>query len=175
MLLDGGSQRTFIREEVFRRLKLHVIAEERLTTYAIGSQRPLEESSYRRVECWLRSWRNSSRVRIEALEMPGISGDLLPPPDDCTANIEQEQGLELADVVPDGYHPGFGVELLGGADHYWDITSGSVKRVNERLVAVENVLGWALQGTYTTCYDQAIRKYLQSGHAEEVNELGESP
>ncbi|KAL1458873.1 hypothetical protein MTO96_027636, partial [Rhipicephalus appendiculatus] len=82
--------------------------------------------------------------------MPEISGDLLPPPDDCIANIAQEQGLELADVVPDGYHPGFGVELLVGADHYWDITTGSVKRINERLVAEETVFGWSLQGTDTT-------------------------
>ncbi|KAL1442741.1 hypothetical protein MTO96_046268 [Rhipicephalus appendiculatus] len=117
MLLDGGSQRTFIREEVSHRLKLHVIGEERLTIYAFGSQRTLEERSYRRVECWLRNWRDNTRVRIEALEMPEIRGDLLPPPDDCIANIAQEQGLELADVVPDGYHPGFGVELLVGADH----------------------------------------------------------
>ncbi|KAL1437449.1 hypothetical protein MTO96_039756 [Rhipicephalus appendiculatus] len=78
--------------------------------------------------------------------MPEISGDLLPPPDDCIANIAQEQGLELADVVPDGYHPGFGVELLVGADHYWDITTGSVKRINERLVAVETVFGMVTAG-----------------------------
>ncbi|XP_037520857.1 uncharacterized protein LOC119397504 [Rhipicephalus sanguineus] len=149
MLLDGGSQRTFIQEEVSRSLKLRVIGE-RLTIYAFGSQRPLEERSCRRVECWLRNWRDNTRVRIEALEMPEISGDLLPPPDDRIANIAQEQGLELADTVPDGYHPGVGVELLVGADHYWDITTGSVKRLTEKLVAVETAFGWALQGTDTT-------------------------
>ncbi|KAL1482743.1 hypothetical protein MTO96_033586 [Rhipicephalus appendiculatus] len=97
-----------MREEVSRRLKLHVIGEKRLTIYAFGSQRPLEERSYRRLECWLRNWHDDTRVRIEALETPEISGDLQPPPDDCIAYIAQEQGLELADVVPDGYHPGFG-------------------------------------------------------------------
>ncbi|KAL3177512.1 hypothetical protein MRX96_039080 [Rhipicephalus microplus] len=52
--------------------------------------------------------------------------------------------------VPDGYRPGVGIELLVGADYYWDITTGSVKRFNERLVAAETVFGWVLQGTDTT-------------------------
>lgn len=149
MLLDGGSQRTFVQEEASRSLKLCVIGEERLTIYAFGSQRPLEERSCRRVECWLRNWRDNTRVHIKALEMPEISGDLLPPPDDYIANIAQEQGLEVADTVPDGYHPGVGVELLVGADH-WDITTGSVKRLTEKLVAVETAFRLALQGTDTT-------------------------
>ncbi|KAL1442924.1 hypothetical protein MTO96_046186 [Rhipicephalus appendiculatus] len=91
--------------------------------------------------------------------MPEVSGDVLPPPDDCIANIAQEQGLELADVVPDGYHPGFGVELLVGADHYWDITTGSVKRINERLVAVETVFGWSLHGTDATSSAQETAEH----------------
>ncbi|KAL1475371.1 hypothetical protein MTO96_037329 [Rhipicephalus appendiculatus] len=146
MLLDGGSQRTFILEEVSRRLKLHIIGEERLTIYAFGSQRPLEERRCRRVECWLKNWRDNTRVRVEALEIPEISGDLLPPPDDRVAHLVREQGLVLADTVPDGYQPGVGTELLVGADHYWDVTTGSVKRVNERLVAVETVLGMGATG-----------------------------
>ncbi|KAL1485368.1 hypothetical protein MTO96_032004 [Rhipicephalus appendiculatus] len=96
------------------------------------------------------NWRDNTRVRVEALEIPEISGDLLPPPDDHVAHLMREQGLVLAYTVPDGYQPGVGIELLVGADHYWDVTTGSVKRVNERLVAVETVLGWVLQGTDTT-------------------------
>ncbi|KAL1440370.1 hypothetical protein MTO96_001194 [Rhipicephalus appendiculatus] len=98
--------------------------------------------------------------------MPEISGDLLRPLDDCIANIAQEQGLELADVVPDGYHPEFGVQLLVGADHYWDIMTGSVKRVNERLVAVETVFGWTLQGTGTT---SSAATYLTSAGMMQVS------
>ncbi|KAH7982788.1 hypothetical protein HPB52_007156 [Rhipicephalus sanguineus] len=82
-----------------------------------------------------------SSVRIEALEMPEISGDLLPPPDDRTANIAQEEGLELAGTLEWSC-------LLG--NHYWDITTGSVKRLTEKLEAVETAFGWVLQGTDTT-------------------------
>ncbi|KAH7979055.1 hypothetical protein HPB49_007940 [Dermacentor silvarum] len=60
--------------------------------------------------------KSERRSRIEALEVPTICGDLLQPSDDFTARIAHEQGLQLADTVPDGYHPGVGVELLIGAE-----------------------------------------------------------
>ncbi|KAH7978457.1 hypothetical protein HPB49_005544 [Dermacentor silvarum] len=148
MLLDGGSQRTFIRQEVSRRLNLRVTGEEKLAIYAFGSEKPSEKRCHR-VECWLRNWRNA-RIRIEALEVPAICGDLLQPPDDCTARIAHEQGLQLADNVPDGYHRGVGVELLIGAGHHWDITTGNLKCLCKNLVAMETAFGWTLQGTEPT-------------------------
>ncbi|XP_075553573.1 uncharacterized protein LOC142586207 [Dermacentor variabilis] len=159
MLLDGGSQRTFVRQDVSRRLNLRVIGGEKLAIYAFGSERPSEERRCHRVECWLRNWRNNTRVRIEALEVPEICGDLLPPPDDSTASIAREQDLQLADTLPDGYHPGVGVELLIGADHYWDIATGNVKRLGEKLVAMETAFGWTLQGTEST---SSVATFLSS-------------
>ncbi|XP_075539699.1 uncharacterized protein LOC142574522 [Dermacentor variabilis] len=159
MLLDGGSQRTFVRQDVSRRLNLRVIGGEKLAIYAFGSERPSEERRCHRVECWLRNWRNNTRVRIEALEVPEICGDLLPPPDDSTASIAREQDLQLADTLPDGYHPGVGVELLIGADHYWDIATGNVKRLGEKLVAMETAFGWTLQGTEST---SSVANFLSS-------------
>nr|XP_054933975.1 uncharacterized protein LOC129388030 [Dermacentor andersoni] len=159
MLLDSGSQRTFVRQDVSRRLNLRVIGGEKLAIYAFGSERPSEERRCHRVECWLRNWRNNTRVRIEALEVPEICGDLLPPPDDCTASIAREQDLQLADSLPDGYHPGVGVELLIGADHYWDIATGNVKRLGEKLVAMETAFGWTSQGTEST---SSVATFLSS-------------
>ncbi|XP_075526710.1 uncharacterized protein LOC142558463 [Dermacentor variabilis] len=159
MLLDGGSQRTFVRQDVSRRLNLRVIGGEKLAIYAFGSERPSEERRCHRVECWLRNWRNNTRVRIEALEVPEICGDLLPPPDDSTASIAREQDLQLADTLPDGYHPGVGVELPIGADHYWDIATGNVKRLGEKLVAMETAFGWTLQGTEST---SSVATFLSS-------------
>ncbi|KAL3186176.1 hypothetical protein MRX96_027909 [Rhipicephalus microplus] len=104
MHLDGGSQRTFILEEVFRRPKLLVVGEERLTIYAFGSQRSLEERRCRRVECWLKNWHDNATVRVEALDSryPRSVATCLPPPDDHVAHLVQKQGLVLADTVQDG-------------------------------------------------------------------------
>ncbi|XP_070385218.1 uncharacterized protein [Dermacentor albipictus] len=89
-------------------------------------------------------------IRDLRSEVPEICGDLLPPPHDSTARIAREQDLQLADTLPDGYHPGVGVELLIGADHYWDIATGNVKRLGEKLVAMETAFGWTLHGTEST-------------------------
>lgn len=110
----------------------------------------MEKRRCRQVECWPKNWRDNSRVRIEALKISEISGDQLPRPDDHVTHLAQEQGLKLAHTVLDGCQPGAGIELFVGADHYWDVTTSNVKRVNERLMAVETVLGWMLQGTGTT-------------------------
>ncbi|KAH7953248.1 hypothetical protein HPB49_010779 [Dermacentor silvarum] len=64
--------------------------------------------------------------------------------------MAHEQGLQLANTLPDGYHPGVGVELLIEVDHYWDITTGNVKRLCENLVAMETAFGWILQDTEST-------------------------
>ncbi|XP_075543927.1 uncharacterized protein LOC142578425 [Dermacentor variabilis] len=150
MLLDGGSKRTFVRQEVFRCLNLRVIGRKKLAIYAFVSERPSEEKRCHDVECWLRNWRNNTRVRIEALEVPEICEDHLPPPDDSTARIAREQDIQLADTLPDSYHPGLGVERLIGADNYWDIATGNVKRLGKNLVAMETAFGWTLQGTEST-------------------------
>ncbi|KAH6928713.1 hypothetical protein HPB50_018764 [Hyalomma asiaticum] len=62
-------------------------------------------------------------------------------------HIAREQGIELADKLPYGYHSGVGVDLLVGADYYWDITTGNMKLLNGQLVAAETAFGWTLQVT----------------------------
>ncbi|KAL3258220.1 hypothetical protein MRX96_016725 [Rhipicephalus microplus] len=117
MTLDGCILRTLIQEQDSRRLKLYVIGEERLIISAFGSQRPLEKRRCRRVKCCQKNCRNNSRVCIEALEIPKISGELLLPPHDHGTRLMQEQGLKLADAVPHGYKHGVGTELLTVADY----------------------------------------------------------
>ena len=40
------------------------------------------------------------------------------------------------------------VDILTGADYYWDFVSGNIKRRNSAQVAVETVLDWVLSGAY---------------------------
>ena len=40
------------------------------------------------------------------------------------------------------------VDILIGADYYWDFVSGNIKRRNSAQVAVETVLDWVLSGAY---------------------------
>ncbi|XP_075550276.1 uncharacterized protein LOC142583671 [Dermacentor variabilis] len=266
LMIDGGSQRTFVKKEVSQKMELRVLGDETLKIMTFGNDKPSSGMKCRRVKLWLCSRHSGKKIRVEALEIPQICCDIVPAPEASTANYLDEQGLELADSTQDGAEIG----LLLGSDYYWEVTTGGVRRLDSGLVAVETIFGRTLQGrTHTTestatyvstvgvlrvavigeedqddtaaqlksfwqlenqvlrefrenvssnncryqvslpwkenagdladnkatafsrlrslttkwmgnndlmCdYDQAIRNYLQAGHAEEANELGESP
>ncbi|XP_065305992.1 uncharacterized protein [Dermacentor albipictus] len=146
LLIDGGSQRTFVKKEVSQKMGLRVMGEETLKIMTFGNEKPSSGMKCRRVELWLCSRHNGRKIRVEALEIPQICCDIVPAPEASTVNYVEEQGLELADSTQDGAEVG----LLLGSDFYWEVTTGSVRRLDSGLVAVETIFGWTLQGTTHT-------------------------
>ena len=74
------------------------------------------------------------------------------------------QGFDLADKGKGDSD----IDVLIGADYYWDIVEGEIKRENnERLIALKSKLGLLLSGPLTTtrpvtvsvnfCYDSCIK------------------
>ncbi|XP_070378088.1 uncharacterized protein [Dermacentor albipictus] len=54
---------------------------------------------------------------------------------------------ELADVtVAPAHLMGSGIDILIGADYYWTLVCGEVKKLQGALVAVKTEFGWTLQG-----------------------------
>ena len=49
-----------------------------------------------------------------------------------------------------------GISLLIGADYYWAIVTGSIKRLSPKLMAVNTAFGWTLQGQAGTTRSTAI-------------------
>lgn len=98
---------------------------------------------------------NRKVVRTEALEVPQICADIIHTPPDVTRDIPED--MLLADTSLNNNECENGISLLIGADHYWDVVSGSVRRLKTRLMAVDTILGWTLQGpmssrSYTAIY-----------------------
>ena len=57
------------------------------------------------------------------------------------------QGLHLVDKGKGDSD----IDVLIGADYFWDIVEGEIKRENnERLIALKSKLGWLLSGPLTT-------------------------
>lgn len=161
LLLDGGSQRTFVKQELSRRLKLRVLGEEKLTIMTFGNERPTEQRKCRRVELWLRNQHSGNEVRVEALEVPVICCDVIPAPEMTTVAYLNEQGMEVADCSVDGSRLDE-VGLLLGADYYWEVATGNIKRLQSGLVAVETVFGWTLQGSASTS-SSAVAYHASTG------------
>ncbi|GFQ72723.1 integrase catalytic domain-containing protein [Trichonephila clavata] len=89
--------------------------------------------------------KNSPNLKIDigALVTDQISAANIPSPE--LDNISQTVHLEnlvLADS-PDCQEP---ITILIGADNYYDVVTGKVKHLSKKLVAVETIIGWRLQG-----------------------------
>ncbi|KAG0413119.1 hypothetical protein HPB47_009728 [Ixodes persulcatus] len=69
VLLDTGSQRTFIKRESSERLRCQVLGTEELTIYTFGNTKRPTHYRCRRVELTLQSQYSTSKVTVEALEV----------------------------------------------------------------------------------------------------------
>ncbi|XP_070380749.1 uncharacterized protein [Dermacentor albipictus] len=167
LMIDGGSQRTFTKKEVSRKMGLRVMGEETLKIMTFGNEKPSSGMKCRRVELWLCSRHNERKIRVEALEIPQICCDIVPAPEASTVNYLEEQGLELADSTQDGAEIG----LLLGSDYYWEVTTGGLRRLDSGLVAVETIFGWTLQGTTHTTESTAT--YVSTVGVLRVAVIGE--
>ncbi|GFY36468.1 transposable element Tcb2 transposase [Trichonephila clavipes] len=85
----------------------------------------------------------NSKIDIEALVTDQISVANIPAPElDNIPQAVQLGNLVLADS-PDCQEP---ITILIGADYYYDVVTGKIKHLSKKLVAVETIFGWCLQG-----------------------------
>ncbi|XP_042147986.1 uncharacterized protein LOC121046466 [Ixodes scapularis] len=148
-IVDGGSQRTFIREDVSRKLGLKVLGETslRLNTFGHCSTRPQRRQL---VEVRLRSQYGQEECVVEAVEVPFICKDVVRvPADHVFVRRVEEDGRRIADAL---LFPGVpaeeGISLLVGSDQLWRVTGDQVLRCeeNQKLVAISTIFGWTFQG-----------------------------
>ncbi|XP_040071513.1 uncharacterized protein LOC120844020 [Ixodes scapularis] len=145
-LFDGGSQRSFVTEQLSRELKLEVIGEEEVTIYSFGRTAGGTTRKLRLVRLWLRSQYSRKEHCLEALEIENICSDQLVLPDNVV-DLAGVGELELADVTfPPFLNSKRNIEILVGADQYWNMVSGEVRKIHGSLVALKTDFGWTLQG-----------------------------
>ncbi|XP_054711322.1 uncharacterized protein LOC129220912 [Uloborus diversus] len=135
--------KSFITQELANKLDLEVIRKEKLSVYTFGITAPIQKTyDVIRLVLEHRSSPNS-RIEVELLVTDHILGSDIPPPK--SKEIRQNKllrNLILADSL-DSQQP---VGILIGADYYYNIVTGHIKRLNKNLVAVETIFGWSLQG-----------------------------
>ena len=58
-------------------------------------------------------------------------------------------GFCLADSDDSSIMTGKEIDILVGANHYWSFTTGNNMRLNKHIVALDNILGWILSGSFS--------------------------
>ncbi|XP_064470123.1 uncharacterized protein LOC135384870 [Ornithodoros turicata] len=130
-IIDGGSQLTFIRDDIAQKLKLKVVGESKLRLNTFASSSTANKTHLGKVvELHLRSQYRPVDYVIRATTIPFICKDLAEIP----ANQEfverlRRQGHQIAD---DSLFPNVqceaGIGLLIGSDEMWQLLTGEVKR-----------------------------------------------
>ena len=141
ILLDEGSQRSFITEELACILGLQPYSKELITISPFGTKHPTcRHLNISRVTLLTRS---GEELLLSVLVVPFIAT----PFQNCTSldlsELPHLQGLQLAH--PFSSDNEFAISLLVGADYYWNIVGDKVI-CGSGPTAVESKLGYLLSG-----------------------------
>ena len=144
VLLDSGSQRSYIRKNIAESIGLQGPSEV-LSVATLGGETS-ESKRFQRVRFTLSPIQGHPKeaVEMEALTLPKICNPLGPVKLSLIDNPHL-QGLTLADSYP---RNSVQVDVLIGADDYYSFVTGTCKRGEnpESLVAVESYFGWIITG-----------------------------
>ena len=141
ILLDNGSQRTYITEDLQRKLGLKPIAKETVHLNTFGGE-GFSKNVCQVVKLKLKGI-NSERIEVNALSVPKFCSAL--PSRVDPKDYSHLENLELADHF-DSDNDSDSVDMLIGADVYFKVVAGDLIRGNEGPVAVSSRFGWLLSG-----------------------------
>ena len=148
MILDSGSQRTYITEKLADNLKLTLKPPEKLMVATFGSDKP-KQIKYRPTSLQL-TLKDGSVMSIEASVAPHITGKIsrLPlNPEDLAFLKNDGWEHKLADTLPSESEHG-SIEMLVGNDYYFELLLPRKVELGNGLFLFQSKLGWILGGRY---------------------------
>lgn len=143
LLLDSGSDRTYITSDLVKKLGLEWLSSTELSYSVFGGGKS---------SCSLRNvygfdvWGNVNvpNISLSGVEVPTICSPLSRPKVPLQV-LKSFGGVKLADTYQDTGK--LTVDILIGLDYYWKLVKGNVIRIpGEGLAAQETVFGWILSG-----------------------------
>ena len=160
MILDGGSQRSYITGQLREQLALPTLQTETLMIKPFGSEGG-RITTCDVVQVGVKTKRGTY-VELQLLVVPLICEPLTGQPMTCARErYSHLNGLELADsgAINDAIE----ISMLIGADYYWEIVTGRICRGRSGPTAIETKLGWVLSGPVPG-YNQEHTSVLFTAH-----------
>ena len=142
IILDGGSQRSYITSTVSDALQLQPSGQEMLTINGFGSSENGESVERSVVALGIKCIDGSS-IMVSCIAIPSICPPIQQQyPLEAVRSCKEFKRLNLADDCA-GTAP---VDILIGADYYWQIVSGDMLHSDTGTIALSTRLGWVLSG-----------------------------
>ena len=143
LLLDSGSQKSYLTERAKDLLRLEPAGEQVLSIATFGARR--EQTKVCSVVNVMMCLKGSSPMSLSLYVVPTICEPLVCQPiSACVQQSDLFSGLDLADQS-DG-EGSLQVDMLIGSDYYWDLVTGSICKIEGGPTAVHTKLGWVLSG-----------------------------
>jgi hypothetical protein len=147
LLLDSGSQKSYLSERAMKLLELKPVGEQQLGIATFGSSQE-HHQAYPVVEVGMRV-KGFPPLCLSLYVVPMICKPIVSQPiSACVAETQHLGPLELADYS-DG-KASLEVDALIGCDFYWDLVTGGMSRGIQGPVAIHTKLGWVLSGPVAT-------------------------
>ncbi|XP_049272070.1 uncharacterized protein LOC125758673 [Rhipicephalus sanguineus] len=162
LLLDTGSQRTFIRKDLSQQLCLPSTGYEEMDVYTFGGSKHPRHYQCRRVNVTLCARIEPIVVDVEALEMPEVCTVKGPALEPNVINMMRDRNLTLADEVQGHQPQDSTISVLIGSDHYWRVVIGRVECLTDNLCAVETIFGWVIQGMCANVYHPSTPRNISA-------------
>lgn len=143
LLIDGGSQRSYIRNQLANSVGVSKIGSENLCLHSFG------ENSIRvkfdLVQTLLVSRVGDDSVPVNLLATDKLCAPLETIPSGSWVDELFQHGFILSDKVSDHSCPET-IDIIIGSDYIWDILTHNTYTTSSGLVATESKFGWVLQG-----------------------------
>lgn len=143
IVLDCGSQRSYVTNQVAKELLLAPKGKHPLTIMTFGSSE--EQSRICESVRLSLTLRNGQTKQLMLFTVPLICEPLTcQPVSFCQGNFDHLAGIDLADPSDGCSH--LEVDILIGSDQYWELVTGEMRRGKSGPVAINTTLGWVLSG-----------------------------
>ena len=146
MLFDSGSQRTYITEDLAKKLSLTLGEKSKISLVTFGSEKPqplVTSSTVLSIEL-----KDGSALQITANIIPKITGEMQRRPfnTSCLQNWEYLwKDNALADTLPTEIESST-IDLFIGNDYYLDLILPQKVEIQQGLYMLGSKLGWILAG-----------------------------
>ncbi|KAH8027783.1 hypothetical protein HPB51_009665 [Rhipicephalus microplus] len=146
VLLDSGSQRSYIRADMARILQCSLIGREELSIMTFGSSNAQKRLCADHVSVRLRSQFSDAEVQLEALAIPEICSVTSPLLEHHTLQTLLEKKYHVAAAWQSTTWQEGDITVLLAPDAYRKVTTSKIDHINETLRAIETTFEWMLQG-----------------------------
>ena len=147
LIMDSGSQRSYISEELAKELNLKKVSKNFLSIHTFGSTKPKEiETHVAKLGIVLKS---GFTMNIHVNIVPQVTGFIERKPINSKDIYEKIKLYDLADVLPTKLEQSK-LEILIGNYYYNDIVSMKKINVSNGLYLLQSKLGWILSGRIKT-------------------------